>query len=30
VAYDDRVIAERCQVLARPVFGFAPENVADL
>jgi uncharacterized protein len=30
LAYDDRVMAEYREVLARPKFGFAPEDVADL
>jgi putative PIN family toxin of toxin-antitoxin system len=30
LAYDDRVMAEYREVLARPRFGFEPEEVADL
>jgi len=30
LAYDDRVMAEYREVLARPKFGFAPEDVADV
>lgn len=30
VAYDDRLMAEYREVLARPKFGFAPEEVATL
>jgi hypothetical protein len=29
LAYDDCVMAEYSEVLARPKFGFAPEDVAD-
>ena len=30
LAYDDRVMAEYREVLARPKFGFSPEDVADV
>jgi putative PIN family toxin of toxin-antitoxin system len=30
LVYDDRMMAEYREVLARPKFGFAPEDVADL
>jgi putative PIN family toxin of toxin-antitoxin system len=30
LAYDDRLMAEYREVLARPKFGFAPEDVIDL
>ncbi len=30
VAYDDRILAEYREVLARPKFGFAPDDVAAL
>ncbi len=30
LAYDDRILAEYTEVLARPKFGFAPDDVADL
>ena len=30
LAYDDRLLAEYHEVLARPKFGFTPSDVADL